>query len=267
MLHSLGNASFFKLSAICNSNELQQLSKSDYTTCLFLNKSLTKCNATIRINLLLTYIYTLKRPRSVKKMLSDFYSPSLILEHLIQSKETGNVVAIWSNRFTRGLCLTAIEDIQPVEITGDQIITLKKYDLQGGPISNRRISLSEIKEVACFNAIYNEHLLLSIPDDYIDDSTIKIRKWEQSITIDDLKIIFIRNINSGRKIKIRERTTEEVRSCYLREYHLPKEVMLFSPDLNGTDLEEIALSSIEEIEFEFYFYYKGISSIIFKVVS
>lgn len=188
---------------------------------------------------------------------------SAILKELIHSKENGNVLGIWSSVFKNVVCLTAVDDIIDVEISDDKLVLLKKIDLQGVCLNNNRIYLSEIRKVISFNAAYNEYLIHNLQEPP-GDSGIKIRQREQAITSDDLKLIIIRNIHSGNRIWVRQ-VTGEAKSCYIADFNPYTEMVILSGELNSADPEEIHLNEIDEIEFEFYYDYKSLSSRVFKI--
>lgn len=191
-------------------------------------------------------------------------SSSAIIKELLHSKENGNVVGIWGGAFNQIVCLTAVEDIIDVEIANDKLIILKKLDLQGIYLNNNMINLSEIEKVISFNASYNEYLM-SCLQDYPEDQHIKIRQREQMITMDDLKMIVIRNINSGNKIKIKRAGEGSQKSCYVIDFNPNTEAVILSCELNDARQEEILIRDIEEIEFEFHYDYKGFSSRTFRI--
>ena len=190
-------------------------------------------------------------------------SSSGIYDELVYSKENGNVVGIWSNLFKNVVCLTAVEDIIDVEISDDKLIILKKIDLQGIFLNNNRIYLSEIDKVISFAALYNEHLMQCLQESS-EDAHIKIRQRQQFITVDDLKLVFIRNINSGNKISI-SLINGETRSCYVTDFNPHAETVILSCELNNENPEEICIKDIGEIEFEFHYDYKGFSSKTFRI--
>lgn len=190
-------------------------------------------------------------------------STSAILTELIRSKENGNILGIWSNVFRNIVCLTAVDDIIDVEIADDKLVLLKRIDLQGVCLNNNRIYLSEINKIISFNATYNEYLKQNLYNSS-DDSTIKIRQREQLITTDDLKLIVIRNINSGNKIWVRQ-ASGEARSCYIADFNPYTETVMLSCELSSEESDEIHLREIEEIEFEFHYDYKSFSSRVFRI--
>lgn len=197
-------------------------------------------------------------------------TPAAILNELMLSKENGNVVGIWTSAVgkssTKVVCLTAVEDVIDIEIMNDKLIILKKLDLQGIYLTDNEIYLSEIERVVTFNTSYNEHLMWYLQQP-IDDPTVKIRLREQSVTIDDLKIILIRNLNSGNKIQIKKTNEIEVSRYYLSDFNSHTDTVVVSDKINNDSYQEISIKDIDSIEFEFHYDYKGFSTKIFTVHS
>jgi hypothetical protein len=79
-------------------------------------------------------------------------SKKQILAKLAQSKESGNVIGIYSQGLGQGMFLTSIEDLFTVE--KENIIVLKPYDLHGIYLQRTHLSLAEIDSVCPFNIVY-----------------------------------------------------------------------------------------------------------------
>lgn len=194
-------------------------------------------------------------------------TPSKILQELLLSKENGNVVGIWAASLAKishkVVCLTAVENIIDVEITEDKLIILKKIDLQGVYLNNNEIYLSEVEKIITFTASYNDHLLSYLQQAPVNPM-VKIRKRQQVITHEDLKMILIRNLNSGNKINIRKTDEQTAQPYYIRDFNPYVNVALVASMIDSEPDRYINVNEIAEIEFEFSYDYKGFSSRIFK---
>lgn len=195
-----------------------------------------------------------------------------LLHKLNRSKENGSVIAIWAKAalpFRDIVLLTAVENIIDVEIVNDKLIILKKTDLRGIPITRNQIYLKEIEKVISFTASYNEHFLLLAKDKTPAGQGFLIKQREQLITLDDLKIILVMNINSGTRISIKisneDSVEDSVKVCYLLDISPDGEELILSCNLNGDSPEQLSIGKIESLEFEFNFYYRAFSSKIFKI--
>ena len=194
-------------------------------------------------------------------------SPAAILSELKHSMKNGNVVGIWSGLYKHRVFLTAVEHIIDAEIINDKLIILKSIDLQGIARHDNRIYLSEIEKLIPFNTKYDEHLIVS-DDTFSDDSYVKIIQNEQIITPDDLKILLIRNINSGIRISLKF-NNGSVKDCYIKNYLPQHEAVILSCTLESDTADEeisVPIRKIREVEFEFYCIHKGFSSKKFKII-
>lgn len=163
------------------------------------------------------------------------------------------------------VCLTAVEDIIDVEITGDKLVILKKIDLHGNYLNNNEICLSEIEKIITFTASYNDHLLSCLQQAPLNPM-IKIRARQQLINREDLKMILIRNLNSGNKIGIRKARNTEVNQYYVRDFNPYVNMVIVASEIDSKPCARVLLNEIAEIAFEFNYDYKGLSSRIFKVI-
>src|SRR5688500_16398928 len=72
-----------------------------------------------------------------------------ILRELSLSRESGNVIGIYSNVLGPGMFLTAVETIENAEI-----VVVKQNDISGQMLSRTRIWIDEIQMVCPFNKAY-----------------------------------------------------------------------------------------------------------------
>jgi hypothetical protein len=82
--------------------------------------------------------------------------PKSILEELIASRESGNVIGIWAPSLGTGLYMCAVENILDDEIEHDKVIILKENDLNGVPLQVHVLFLQEIEKVFPLKTLYRE---------------------------------------------------------------------------------------------------------------
>lgn len=75
-----------------------------------------------------------------------------VLKSLVDSHENGSVIGIYCPNLGEGMFLVGVEDISNEE--SEEVITFKKYDLNGILLQRNHVSVSEIKSVCPFNAPY-----------------------------------------------------------------------------------------------------------------
>ena len=198
-------------------------------------------------------------------------NPIRILKELERSKASGNVLGIFASPFGKLMFLTAIQDIMDVENSPDKLVILKKYDLQGALLPANEICLSEIYEVKPFKRKFvdDASLFTTEADVSWHEPLVKIRCLEQVITIHELRVILIKIINSGYRIAINlvndSRLFDE--SCFVLRYEPGRvETIAVSVNIDGLKFRVVELREIESIEFDAFFYFKGLSSKVFRVL-
>lgn len=184
-----------------------------------------------------------------------------ILKQLTHSKENGNVIGIWVNKV---VCLYVVEDIIDVEIMNDKLVVLKKIDPQNFYLSLTHLYVSEIEKVISFQRTYSQHLM-SCMQESSQDTLIKIKRHEQLISSDDLKMILVRNIHSGSRVSIVMQNNEVIGSCYVLDLNPIEETVSLARNISAEEVEEIPIGHIKQIEFEFHNDHKGFSSRVFKM--
>ena len=185
-----------------------------------------------------------------------------MLESLNRSMRNGNVVGIYVRSFPVKLYLTAVE-----QIVNNDTVVVKEIDLQGIFHNNNKISIADIDKVHVFNARYEDRLLVSMKKfGQLAEhaSLIKIRKRERTIEEGDLRMIAIKNIDSGYRIGIFLQN-EFLPRCYIRDYFPPSNEVKISSDIQGTCARCIAVPLITRVDFESFYYYKGLFSKVFHV--
>jgi hypothetical protein len=75
-----------------------------------------------------------------------------IIKELVNSKNTGTVLGIYCPALGEGMFLTGVEDFFTAGT--EQIVELKRYDLNGVLLQRDHISLAEIKTVCPFRSMY-----------------------------------------------------------------------------------------------------------------
>ena len=166
--------------------------------------------------------------------------------------------------------LTAIQEIRPIENSTDKLIILKKYDLQGALLPTHEVCLSEIHQVKPFRRKYlNDASLFSAePYSSSPEPLVKIRKLEQVIDTHELRIILIRIINSGYRIAINLVNDARLFEgyCYVLRYEPGRtDTITVSEEIDGLKFRVVQFKDIESIEFDSFFYFKGLSSKVFRV--
>lgn len=194
-----------------------------------------------------------------------------ILRELIRSKESGNVIAISAEPFGHLTYLTAVEDIRDFggDIVEEKVVILKKVDLEGKPIDNNQLFLSDITKIQPFHTKYNERLSTSEPLYIVnnEDSDIKIRCHEQVISFQELKLLLFTIKDSGYRIKIKQFGGKlPYDTCYVKGFAEDEfETIIVSCEVNTEDWKEIPVQTIETVEFESFLRFKGLYSKLFRV--
>jgi hypothetical protein len=80
-----------------------------------------------------------------------------ILRELVLSKQTGNLIGVYSRAFGDGMFLTTVQDIEGG--SKEEIIAFNQYDMSGIILSRTHLALSEIKMICTFNKTYRNPLL------------------------------------------------------------------------------------------------------------
>jgi hypothetical protein len=82
------------------------------------------------------------------------YNTEEILQALLVSKETGNVIGITALSFGPTMAMTAVDDV--IDVKNDKIVLLKENDLLGIRLPESEILLSEIVRVYPLKTKYND---------------------------------------------------------------------------------------------------------------
>jgi hypothetical protein len=192
-----------------------------------------------------------------------------ILRALRISLHQGNVVGIFSKPVETFLYLTAVEDIFTSTVTDQKIIVLKKLDLHGKLLDENQLPLHQIDKVRIFHTLYRDglHRTLRVIADESKDQPVRIRKRECDIHLHELRIILVKTLDSGYHINIFTGHQDPVSvSGYIRDFDSKLEKVMLTPQLNDKRLQSINISSIDRIEFDSFFYFKGLSSKVFHIL-
>lgn len=82
--------------------------------------------------------------------------PRSILHELINSRENGNVIGIWSSSLGTGLYMCAVENILDDDVEHDKVVILKEKDLNGIPLPVHVLFLQDIEKVFPLKTIYED---------------------------------------------------------------------------------------------------------------
>ena len=82
--------------------------------------------------------------------------PRSILHELINSRENGNVIGIWSPSLGTGLYMCAVENILDDDVEHDKVVILKEKDLNGIPLPVHVLFLQDIEKVFPLKTIYED---------------------------------------------------------------------------------------------------------------
>ena len=91
-----------------------------------------------------------------KAMQGIITEPKSILHELINSRENGNVIGIWSPSLGTGLYMCAVENILDDEVEHDKVIVLKENDLNGIPLPVHVLFLQDIEKVFPLKTLYKD---------------------------------------------------------------------------------------------------------------
>ena len=80
-----------------------------------------------------------------------------ILKALLNSRETGNAIGVYSTGLGGGMFITAVDEVYDDD--NEQIIVLKRYDLSGLVLQRTNLFLSEIKAICPFEISYRNPVL------------------------------------------------------------------------------------------------------------
>lgn len=195
-------------------------------------------------------------------------SPEEILQELTRSKALGSALGIYAEPLGSSMLLALVADIIESDILNDKIILLKQYDTQGRFIETIELYMSEIYRVRPFKTKFNEDLSAHSDIDELDTKKVKIKQQEQVVTQYELQLIIINNIESGNRLKIKKNVNPTpLEFCYIRGFADAKfENFFISCGMNDEVKMVIHVNEIDFIEFDYFFYFKGLSSRIFKVL-
>jgi len=84
-----------------------------------------------------------------------------IARAILKSKQTENVVGIYCPALGEGMLLVGIEDV--LTDHREEVIILKKYDLNGILLERTHISISEIRSLCAFDSKYENPLFRKEP--------------------------------------------------------------------------------------------------------
>lgn len=195
-----------------------------------------------------------------------------ILKELTLSKENKNVVGVYAEPFSESMYLACVDNIIDVDIVNDKIVILKKFDLQGRFIETHQIYFSQILRIRPFKTFFKEDLLMvpfSHSEVHLEAEPVKIKQQEQIVTLPELRVILIKNIESGNRVKIKtDPNNHPLDYCYIRGFSDSKfENIVVSRGLEDTDKEVIPIRKIESLEFDHFLYFKGLTSKTFRCCS
>lgn len=182
---------------------------------------------------------------------------------LKESFEKGSVIGIFLKGENHKMYLTAVD-----EMVDDNLVMVKELDLQGIFHEDRRVAIDAIERIQCFSALYEDRLALVIKNfmgDMEDAQTVKIRTRERSVQRGDLKIILIKSIDTGSRINIILDKGTRIANCYIRDFSPADNKISFSQDIDDKKLRTVSLNSVAKLEFETFFYYRGLLSKVFSI--
>jgi hypothetical protein len=96
-------------------------------------------------------------PQDSSQKLGMVSSRRAILKLIVNTKKNANVLGLYCPALGEGMLLVGIEDISLRDT--EPVITLRPYDLNGILLQRNQISLSEIRSVCAFDAVYENPLL------------------------------------------------------------------------------------------------------------
>jgi hypothetical protein len=165
--------------------------------------------------------------------------------------------------------LTAVEDIFSSAVTEEKIVVLKKLDLHGKLLEQNQLSLAEIQHVRFFHTLYKDGLrktLKSMTADSDQLQLLRIRKRECDVHLHELKIILLKTLDSGYRISITLLNKSTCTEGYIKDFDSKLEKVIIAANINDKQIKVLSITSIERIEFESFFHFKGLSSKIFNVL-
>jgi hypothetical protein len=80
-----------------------------------------------------------------------------ILKELTLSRDTGNLIGVYSRALGEGMFLTGVDNIE--ENHGTEVIVFETYDMSGQILNRTRVSVDEIKMVCPFTSAYVNPIL------------------------------------------------------------------------------------------------------------
>jgi hypothetical protein len=80
-----------------------------------------------------------------------------ILKELMLSRDTGNLIGVYSRVLGEGMFLTGVDNIE--DDHGTEVIIFETYDMSGQILNRTRVSVDEIKMVCPFNSAYINPIL------------------------------------------------------------------------------------------------------------
>jgi hypothetical protein len=191
-----------------------------------------------------------------------------ILKALRISLHQGNVVGIFVRPHDSDMYLTAVEDIFSSTVSDQKIIILKKLDLHGNLLRQNQLLLASIEKLRFFNTLYKDGLkrtLRSIAAASDFSTLLRIRKRECNITLNDLRIVLMKTLDSGHRIRVTLDDQATVVQGYIRDFDNKLEVMDLTAGLNDKTVNQIQIDAITQIESESFFHFNGLSSKVFHV--
>ena len=189
-----------------------------------------------------------------------------ILKALRISLHQGNVVGIFVRPQDSDMYLTAVEDIFTSTVTDQKIIILKKLDLHGKLLQHNQLLLASIEKLRFFNTLYKDGLKRTLRNMAASDfnTLLRIRKRECNITLNDLKIVLVKTLDSGHHISLTLEDNTTVQG-YIRDFDNRLEVMYLTDHLDDKAASELKINAISRIEFESFLHFNGLSSKVFHV--
>jgi hypothetical protein len=77
-----------------------------------------------------------------------------ILKELVISKQSGNLLGVYSRALGEGMFLTGVKDIE--QHGKEEVVVFNRYDMSGHILSRTRISIEEIQMVCPFNRTFKD---------------------------------------------------------------------------------------------------------------
>jgi hypothetical protein len=175
-----------------------------------------------------------------------------ILKCLTESFHRGNVIGITSEVAGHTLFLTCVENIFESGVTGQKMIALKKFDVNGIIHENNCIPLIHIDRVQSFQSLYKDSLRKTFRTIVSENESVqKVRRLESFISTHDLRIILIKMLDTPQRIyiKLSNKGTDLVEG-YIKDIDPKFEKIVVSSGVTSPVKKEIKLIHIESIQFE-----------------